>query len=341
MRWTGGNGSLSDTVLGIGNPGDPARTDVLDFARGIDVTDEDQDGDVSEARNVMGDPLHSTPQSVIYGPTLADAVVYFATNDGYLHAIDPDTGQEKWAFIPPDFLDSLVTLYENESSPNKHYGIDGDIVIQTKANNDGVIDATAGERVYLYFGMRRGGNYYYALDVTDPDNPQFMWRLDSSMLPNVGQTWSAPVPTRINIASSGQNSDKLVLVVGGGYDATQDNLTSTTDSSGNAIYILDSLTGQPLWNVTRTGSPYKNNSMMNYSMPADIKVVDLDGDRFADRMFATDMGGQVWRFDIFNGQNASNLVNGGVIAQLGAAGSGAVTAANSRRNVLLARCRFD
>jgi type IV pilus assembly protein PilY1 len=31
------------------------------------------------------------------------------------------------------------------------------------------------------------------------------------------------------------------------------------------------------------------------------------------------MGGQVWRFDVFNGQTPANLVSGGVIAQLGAA----------------------
>jgi type IV pilus assembly protein PilY1 len=36
-------------------------------------------------------------------------------------------------------------------------------------------------------------------------------------------------------------------------------------------------------------------------------------------MYASDMGGQIWRFDIFNGQPANTLVNAGVIAQLGAA----------------------
>jgi type IV pilus assembly protein PilY1 len=56
---------------------------------------------------------------------------------------------------------------------------------------------------------------------------------------------------------------------------------------------------------------------MNYSIPADIRVIDLNGDGFADRMYAADMGGQVWRFDILNGQAANALVNGGVIAKLG------------------------
>ncbi len=70
---------------------------------------------------------------------------------------------------------------------------------------------------------------------------------------------------------------------------------------------------------------------MDYSIPAEVKVIDFDGDGFADRMYAADMGGQVWRFDVFNGQSAANLVNGGVIAQLGAAPSATPAVADTRR----------
>ncbi len=70
---------------------------------------------------------------------------------------------------------------------------------------------------------------------------------------------------------------------------------------------------------------------MNYSVPANVKVIDLDGDKFADRMYASDMGGQVWRFDIFNGQPASSLMNGGVIAQLGGAPQGSPPISDTRR----------
>jgi type IV pilus assembly protein PilY1 len=70
---------------------------------------------------------------------------------------------------------------------------------------------------------------------------------------------------------------------------------------------------------------------MDYSFPADIRVVDLNGDGFGDRMYAADMGGQVWRFDISNGNTASALVAGGVIAQLGAAGLASPTTADTRR----------
>jgi len=56
---------------------------------------------------------------------------------------------------------------------------------------------------------------------------------------------------------------------------------------------------------------------MTNSIPGDVRVVDLSGDGFADRMYAADMGGRVWRFDIRNGQAAADLVWGGVFASLG------------------------
>ena len=56
---------------------------------------------------------------------------------------------------------------------------------------------------------------------------------------------------------------------------------------------------------------------MTHGIPADVRIFDLTGDGFADRMYAGDMGGRVWRFDIHNGQTRANLVTGGVFASLG------------------------
>ncbi len=328
------NGLIDDVVLGIGNPGDPSVTQVINFARGVDVNDYDGDGDTSEARNQMGDPLHAQPVTVIYGgttasPDLDDAAVFFATNDGYMHAVDPATGEELWSFIPPDFLPDLAALYDNEATSNKHYGVDGNPVLQIVGDNDGIIET--GEKVYLYFGMRRGGSFYYGLDVTNKTSPQYLWRLDTGTLPSAGQSWSTPVPTKVTVGSgAGQNPDRLTLVIGGGYDTDQDGTTTVTDNVGNAIYFVDSVSGNLLWHAADSGSN-RDLTAMQYSIPGDIKVIDLDSDGFADRMYAADMGGQVWRFDILNGQPVNGLVNGGVIAQLGAAPSGTPTAADSRR----------
>ena len=305
------NTALTDAMLNIGQPGDPSHNDLVNFINGLDVTDVNQNNNTNEPRDQMGDPLHSQPVTVIYGPTVDDAVVYFATNDGYLHAIDTKTGVEKWAFIPPDFLKNQVDLFINASRPTKEYGIDGSLRVQMLANGDGTIGP--GEKVYLFFGVRRGGDVYYALDVTNPDAPQFMWRRDSTSLTGSGQSWATPVPTRMNIQGASQNAEKFVLVIGGGYEPDQDNVTTSTDTAGNSIYIIDSVSGNLLWRGSKSGATANfavTNKAMDYSIPAEVKVIDFDGDGFADRMYAADMGGQVWRFDVFNGQPASSLITG-------------------------------
>jgi type IV pilus assembly protein PilY1 len=191
--------------------------------------------------------------------------------------------------------------------------------------------------------MRRGGDAYYALDITNPSSPQVLWRKEPgtgtdmygvAQLPGLGQTWATVTPTRINIGSATQNANKLVLVVPGGYDAGQDATATSLDNEGNSIYILDMVSGNLLWRGSRTGATQNfltANWGMNYSFPADIRTMDLNGDGFADRMYAADMGGQVWRFDITNGNVASSLMTGGVIAQLGAAGMAPPTDEDTRR----------
>jgi type IV pilus assembly protein PilY1 len=315
---------LTDALLNTGaTADDPTREEVIGFMNGIDTPDVDGNDETLEARRQMGDPFHSQPASVLYGPGLREGLVFVGTNDGYLHAINLETGVEEWAFIPPEFLGMQVDLFLNDPVTAKSYGIDGDIRVQIVADEDGVIEPLEGEKVYLFFGMGRGGDFYYGLDVTDRDSPRLLWKLDNSTLTGLGQTWSAPMPTRMNVGGSvTQNAEKLVLVFGGGYEADQDNSALTTDSVGNNIYIVDSVSGSLLWHGGLSGRDKSFNTpgrAMSYSIPSRIRVVDVDGDGYTDRMYAGDMGGQVWRFDVTNGEPAATLVNGGVIASLGGA----------------------
>jgi type IV pilus assembly protein PilY1 len=326
------NAAITDTLLNTGNPGDPTRDQVIDFINGLDLPDTNQNNVTDEPRHQMGDPLHSQPATVIYGPTLQDGLLFFATNDGFLHAIDISNGVERWSFLPPEFLRNQIAFYENDSSASKYYGIDGDLRVEMIADNDGIIDP--GEKVYLYFGMRRGGDFYYALDVSNPNAPQLLFRLDGATLPGLGQSWATPVATHMTISGAAQNANKLVLVIAGGYEPDQDNNALTTDTIGNSIYIVDAVSGNLLWRASKNGATKNFNTAgrsMDYSFPARVRVMDLDGDGFADRIYAADVGGQVWRFDVWNGQNASNLITGGVIAQLGGAPNAAPTLADTRR----------
>ena len=92
-------------------------------------------------------------------------------------------------------------------------------------NGDGVVDPSAGDRVLLYFttGRNSGLSRYYALDVTDKASPQFLWSIDSTQLPGLGQAWSSPTVARVTVAGATQNGQHLVLIFGGGYDPVEDN----------------------------------------------------------------------------------------------------------------------
>jgi type IV pilus assembly protein PilY1 len=328
--WTGSNvvsvtnPLLTDAVLGTGVAGAPAHDDLINWALGQDVQDADLDSDTTEAREDMGDPLHAKPAVVIYGgstgsPNIDDAVIYTPTNDGYLHAFNALTGDELWAYIPYDQLDDIRGIYTNTTVNTKHYALDAEVrVLKYDVNQNGIVEPAQGDKVILFFGQGRGGSNYYALDVTVKDQPKMLWTLGPAQLTGIGQTWSAPIVTRVNIQGVSQNSQKIVLMFAGGYDDTQDTGTLNTDNLGNGLYVVDALTGALLWRGSQT-TGNQTFAKMAYSIPANLAVLDLDGDTFADRIYVGDMGGQLWRFDISNGNAQNALMAGGVIADLGAA----------------------
>lgn len=339
------NTAIDRAMLGMDTTVTPPAPDVqltalIEWIRGADAVTS------TAARFTMGDPLHARPVSVIYGGTtttknLDDAVVYTATNDGYLHAINPTNGSELWTYIPSELLPRMNDLQDNDVSAFKRYGLDGSLrAFKLDRNNDGVIDP-ATDKVYLYFGMGRGGSTYYALDITDKNKPKLLWKHGAAdTLIGLGQSWSTPVVTMVKVSDKSQNPDKLVVIVGGGYDPTQDNVPYNTDDTGNRLFMLDAVTGGLLWhagpdNIAGLGYDSSANLLLKKlynSIPSDIRVLDTTNDGFADRMYVGDTGGQVWRFDITNGNSAAGLVAGGVIASLGrAAGSGSTALADSRR----------
>jgi len=321
--------SLSDFGL-TGATGEPTMDELIRWARGEDLLNEDNNV-ATTIRYAMGDPLHSQPAAVIYGGSQSspDVVVYTATNDGYLHAINGTTGQELWSFIPKNLLPNLTRLYFDPASRYKQYGIDGNVVPVVKdANRNGIIDGS--DFVYLLFGMRRGGSTYFALDVTNKNAPRLLWTFNDLTM---GESWSTPVVARMDINVSGLNADKAVVVVGGGYDTVHDTTAhpSTADGVGAGIHFLDLVSGTELWRAGSDGSADLSLSRMTRAIPNEVRVIDLDGNGFADRMYASDLGGQIWRFDITNGQSPSGLVAGGVIARLGAEGISNPSAAETRR----------
>jgi len=325
--------SLSDFGL-TGASGEPNLQNMIAWARGVDIKDEDNNPDTL-IRNAMGDTLHSQPASIVYGNGAGsddfDVVVYTATNDGYVHAIDANTGIEMWAFIPHEMLGNLADLYFDNNITFKHYGIDGDLVpIIADRNHNGTIDPGT-DSVYLVFGLRRGGSSYYALDVTNKNAPRLAWIASH---PKFGQTWSPPVVARVKTSGAGATSpDDAVLIFGAGYDTAHDQptLPSSNDAEGAGIFMLDLKTGAELWRAGPDTSADLQLSGMTRAIPSRIRVLDMSGDGFADRMYASDLGGQLWRFDITNDEGPANLVAGGIIAQLGGEGTSSPSIAETRR----------
>ncbi len=300
-------------------PDGTERQKILQWARGVDVLDEDNDDVSTDTRNQIGDPLHSRPTIVNYGGTAAnpESVVFFGTNQGYLHAIDTETGSEVFSFVPRALLQKLKISMDNQPSSPKPYGMDGDITVwRNDGNRNREIESNLGEHVYLYAGMRRGGDNYYALDVTDKNNPKHLWTIEggSGDFTKLGQSWSKPVLGKIRL--NGAVTD--VLVFAGGYDTAQDNKTTrSADTTGNAVFIVNATTGDLIWEASSSPTSELTLPDMIYSIPSDPSVIDLNGDQIIDQIYISDLGGQVHRFDINpNAATRQDIATGGTIADL-------------------------
>jgi type IV pilus assembly protein PilY1 len=338
------NAAITAATLGLAAAESPGRDGLINWLRGADVSDADGDGSTIDRRFSMGDPMNGRPATVIYGGTVAtpdpnDGVVYAVTNEGYLHAIDAVSGAELWAFMPSQLLARARDMYVNDAVTDRVYGLDGNVrVLRNEVNDNGVLEPGLGERVYIYFGMRRGGGDYFGLDVTDRNAPALLFRIGPSeagakQLTNGGQSWSTPSVARVNVSGATQNTLQQVLVFGGGYDTVQDNGAYALDANGNQIFMVDAVSGNVLWYAgpsTDTNADLAHPSM-THGIPGDVRAFDLTGDGFADRMYAADMGGRVWRFDIHNGQARADLVTGGVFASLGNAHLGTHPNSSTRR----------
>jgi type IV pilus assembly protein PilY1 len=325
---------------------------LLRFTRGMDVEDlVDGDNDVTEATYwMMGDPMHSRPLPINYGArtdssgdvwdtTNPDIRVMVATNRGVLHmfrntkprtnvAVDPvvTDGSEVWAYMPHETMNILYQLNVNDpaNTPIEHpYGIDGTPTAYIKdVNNDGTIDAdgadnTAGnaddDKVWLFFGLRRGGKSYYAMDLSDPDNPKILWTLKKTSggdFDQLGLTFSIPRVANLSWDDSGIVT-KPVLIFAGGYDVNKDDrslsgvngVIGTNDSEGRAIYVVDAETGALVWKAEYgattgvSGTNYLHSGLLD-SIPSDITAVDTSGDGKVDRLYVGDTGGNIWRADL-------------------------------------------
>jgi type IV pilus assembly protein PilY1 len=278
------------------------NANLVRFIRGEDANDEKGTGQTSTTRpSIHGDVIHSRPLPINYGAK--GVTVYYGANDGTFRAINADTGVERWSFIAPEFFPRLARLKDNSprvAYPNlpsgitptpmpKDYYFDG---------STGVYQSAPNQPVYIFPSMRRGGRMVYALDVTDPDSPTFLWRRGcpnmgddigcSAGMSKIGQTWSTPSVAFLK----GYSKTTPIVAFGGGYDSCEDEDSASPSKcvagseKGGAIYILDAQSGALL----RTFETER-------AVAADVAYVDVDYDGMPDYLYASDTGGAMYRVD--------------------------------------------
>ena len=292
-------------------------TKVIEWYKGFKLNSL-SDAVGTSLRKRLGGALHSRPILVNYGYTggieNADNAanqtnyVFFSTLEGTLHAIDANTGEEKFSFIPGEKLGRLKDLFLNPASALPEFGMDLTWVSYRKDYNySGQIQTTesskaSNDKVWLYGGMRMGGKNYYALDVTDITTPKLMFGIEggTGKYKKMGQTWSEPVITDIYVAGK----PKKVMIFGGGYDMKHENsnlaLPFADPDEGNQVYIVDAEKGDLLWKVSGNSGDDADLVVadMKFSIPSSPKAIDLDGDGITDVIYVGDLGGQVFRIDL-------------------------------------------
>ncbi len=286
------NAFITPERLGLGTD-TSERDKLVDYVYGWDAYDEDGNGHTTDQKRewILGSFLHSKPFIVHYDSM---DVIFAGANDGMLHAFNDSNGEELWGFIPPDLLNKLKALHADVLE----MFVDGSPKCYISRNSDGTI-----QRVILIFGLRRGGNHYYALDITNPLAPQYLWEIDPEAVGSpyalMGQSWSAPIIGQVACLTGAPNCSvgrRWVAFIGGGFDTDQDLDTPPAPDPtplGTAVYAVDIFDGSPV--ASFTPPTY---AAMTHAIPSDVVKVDTDYDGIVERLYVGDLGGQMWRFNI-------------------------------------------
>jgi hypothetical protein len=343
LNFTSANWSAINTLAGWGVAEGYARA-IINFALG--GVDKNKDGTVESAREWwLGDITNVVPVAVgkpialednltgrkdfqdLFSSRGQNTVVYAGSNDCMFHAYDFGNGEELFAYIPPDLLQKLKTLYDNamlspnpagytgqEKNPTNHiYGIS----TSSKAND--VQFADGKWHTVVVSGMGPGGKNYFALDVTHPNGQSdyngaawatdkrydnntapfsLLWHtkntaISGSYSPTLGETWSLPAFGRINDSGT----YKWIVFAGSGYDDTD-----YADAKGEIYHAINIEDGALLRNdVEMDGS----GTAVQYGLLADsVSIIKKTGSN-ARASYQVDLKGRVWHFNTSN----SNKLN--------------------------------
>ena len=298
--------------------------DRLNYIRGNHSEEVDNGGVFRNRDYKLGDFINSEPvyvgaPSFGYPDTLVDVaggdeayhtfattysartpVIYVGGNDGMVHGINAISGSEEMAYVPGFLLPELNEL----TSPNytHRYYVDGNVT-----SGDAFFDSAGGTddswHTLLAGGARAGGQGYYLLDITNPSDftqttghatKLALWEFTDADDADLGYSFSQSSIVKMQ-------NDEWAVIFGNGYHNTEaDGHPSTT---GNAVlYILFIEKGvDGAWSSgdfikidTGVGDVANPNGLSSPS------AVDVDGDKLIDYIYAGDLYGNMWKFNVDN-----------------------------------------
>jgi type IV pilus assembly protein PilY1 len=243
-------------------------------------------------------------------------VVYTGSNDGLLHGFRSGSydasgnyvatnndGQEVLAYMPLHTLRHINANVDpslNYSNPlySHNFSVDA---------SPGTGDVFFGNawHTWLVGGLGAGGKSIFALDITDPVN---FGESGAAAASTVIGEWNAfPVTganpnglTCVNLANCGSNlgntygTPQIRRFHNGGWGVVFGNgFGSASGDAGIYVMLIDPNTGVPSFYYLTTNQAVGAGDGIAFT-----SAVDLDGDAVVDYVYAGDLLGNVWRFDL-------------------------------------------
>jgi len=226
-----------------------------------------------------------------------EPVIYVGANDGMLHGFNGGTsanaGKEVLAYVPSKAHPHLSKL--TSKTYVHRYFVDGSPEVQ---------DAFVASqwRTVLVGSMNSGGQGVFALDVTDPSTFSeanaadiAMWEFTDADDPDLGYTFGKPVIRKLA-------NGRYAAVVTGGYNNSEaDGNASTTGSAVIFILFLEGPTGPNRTWVPNVDYIKLDSAVGSAGTPngfAPPFVADVDGNGAADYIYAGDLRGNLFKFDV-------------------------------------------
>ena len=223
-------------------------------------------------------------------------VLYVGANDGMLHCFSLLTGEELWGFIPYNLLPKLKNMWAvDEASADRYFlrdvYVDGSPAVadvQIGGDWKTVLICGQGPGKGSIVGGGITGNYYFALDVTDPADPQPLWEITHDTM---GESWSIPVIGKID-----KDGETWAAFMGSGYDNYADAVI------GNRFYAVEFETGNIFWmfdagevdTITDRGFSWN----VQNTIPGSPSMVDSDLNGMVNSVYVPDLDGRVWKVDV-------------------------------------------